>query len=811
MFWLVGFVLQISFVISRSGECDPEHSKHWYPVQNDTSKFFFCHPTKRVFQLDECQTENNIPKSFDFALQKCVLPNITADEQHLPSTFELSTSQKDEKLQNHAPKQQFGTVPSLDTIGQKILGRLPEYPRAFNELDVLECPRERTALKVNGNNVECSAAPGQDDPSLLHCGPDGHYRCSFFSKIGDRGICCSRLDAGQIKCPPKMTAVVGKDGSVRACNPRRVGSCRGEGSVCVFDEEQGDFHCCQVDAAEYEDIEDDLEASTMNYLAIGMKQQRPPKYINRPRKYSKDIEDINGCRNGEIPFLDHNKVTLECSDDKVTCPPGFQCYRSRRYQRYICCGVNKGYCPSNSAVLIGPKQRKVSCGPLSGCPEGFYCHKSSHSCCSLEPTAGICEQGLPFINTDGKARYCEETCPKGYKCTKRFKKSVCCPEAQHVCTQPLNIGLHCMMAKSHKQFYYHSESGECRPFIYTGCSGNDNRFESIKLCEDHCHLSSICPVGPALRLANGNMATCSEHVPCPLPEYTCHSTGRGQFCCPSIENFEICPSEAKPYVVSGRPVECHKATECPSNYDCHRPNYHAMGHCCEKPAPMPSPKPITILKPTVRNLPKYKPRPMIAKPTEPMILVAKCADGKTPLRAPDGEIQVCIMNKEMECPNGFKCELDEYLGRFQCCPSNSNTAAEQTCPSGFGIHYNLATGQVIPCDPDVILNSCHRFGMCRYSEQYERHICCTPNSLEGMLRIEQNNSSPQLWSGIHPGGAGCLTDTQCDVIYPKAKCEKGVCKCPGRLKAHQGKCDAECPVGYSEVDGMCTISSSKLT
>uniref|UniRef100_A0A3Q2CUA5 BPTI/Kunitz inhibitor domain-containing protein n=1 Tax=Cyprinodon variegatus TaxID=28743 RepID=A0A3Q2CUA5_CYPVA len=35
-------------------------------------------------------------------------------------------------------------------------------------------------------------------------------------------------------------------------------------------------------------------------------------------------------------------------------------------------------------------------------------------------------------------------------------------------------------------WYFHIQSGECRPFVYGGCGGNQNRFPSRKECETLC-------------------------------------------------------------------------------------------------------------------------------------------------------------------------------------------------------------------------------------------------------------------------------------------------------------------------------------
>ncbi|KPU73282.1 uncharacterized protein Dana_GF26381, partial [Drosophila ananassae] len=37
-----------------------------------------------------------------------------------------------------------------------------------------------------------------------------------------------------------------------------------------------------------------------------------------------------------------------------------------------------------------------------------------------------------------------------------------------------------------ENFSYHKATDECKPFIYGGCGGNENNFETKNECEDKC-------------------------------------------------------------------------------------------------------------------------------------------------------------------------------------------------------------------------------------------------------------------------------------------------------------------------------------
>lgn len=52
-----------------------------------------------------------------------------------------------------------------------------------------------------------------------------------------------------------------------------------------------------------------------------------------------------------------------------------------------------------------------------------------------------------------------------------------------MCYQPVDSG-NC--SESNVAFYYDMEKRTCTSFNYTGCGGNENRFNSEEQCERHC-------------------------------------------------------------------------------------------------------------------------------------------------------------------------------------------------------------------------------------------------------------------------------------------------------------------------------------
>jgi len=73
---------------------------------------------------------------------------------------------------------------------------------------------------------------------------------------------------------------------------------------------------------------------------------------------------------------------------------------------------------------------------------------------------------------------CQEKCQSYVPKSRQLESQV--PE---LCSLPPQIGS-CRAA--FQMFYYDGESKECKPFIYGGCEGNENRFETMEECTKTC-------------------------------------------------------------------------------------------------------------------------------------------------------------------------------------------------------------------------------------------------------------------------------------------------------------------------------------
>lgn len=68
-----------------------------------------------------------------------------------------------------------------------------------------------------------------------------------------------------------------------------------------------------------------------------------------------------------------------------------------------------------------------------------------------------------------------------------------------VCTLPADVG---RCRASFERYYFDSETNQCMKFIYGGCDGNGNNFQSFEECQKRCssHIIFTLPPGSSKQL-----------------------------------------------------------------------------------------------------------------------------------------------------------------------------------------------------------------------------------------------------------------------------------------------------------------------
>ncbi|KAM3958095.1 LOW QUALITY PROTEIN: proteoglycan-like sulfated glycoprotein papilin [Aphomia sociella] len=137
--------------------------------------------------------------------------------------------------------------------------------------------------------------------------------------------------------------------------------------------------------------------------------------------------------------------------------------------------------------------------------------------CRYPKDPGPCREAIPKFYFDDEAGSCLEFmyggCQGG---PNRFSsieecEQTCQPPETDPCSQPLEVG-NCV--NDYANWYYDSQRDECYKFSYSGCNGNDNRFETREDCEGRCRRR------PAATTATPPVATPPQAIEqeCRIPE-----------------------------------------------------------------------------------------------------------------------------------------------------------------------------------------------------------------------------------------------------------------------------------------------------
>ncbi|GAB1597983.1 boophilin-H2-like [Argonauta hians] len=155
---------------------------------------------------------------------------------------------------------------------------------------------------------------------------------------------------------------------------------------------------------------------------------------------------------------------------------------------------------------------EVSCSPGYTCQLEAVSRRCGFSICKVQVAEcvpgskpdeieNICEAGIPNGYCFGNVSPLVN-CVGDYKCViaPNSRYGLCClkPEAASfsnlpMCEQPKKVG---PCRAFFRRYFFNSASGQCERFVYSGCQGNENNFETKQDCESSCRNYCSLPADP---------------------------------------------------------------------------------------------------------------------------------------------------------------------------------------------------------------------------------------------------------------------------------------------------------------------------
>nr|XP_022311783.1 eppin-like isoform X4 [Crassostrea virginica] len=150
-------------------------------------------------------------------------------------------------------------------------------------------------------------------------------------------------------------------------------------------------------------------------------------------------------------------TTCECRPELITCNGDYECPGSQK-----CCSYGCG-CRTSCVDPIG----------LPGIQKGCRYNGRRYRI------------GESFPSSDG----CN-TCTCGVGGQVSCTEKACLQPIKDVCSQPKVVGP-CRAA--FRRFWYNRRTNQCERFIYGGCRGNENNFETLQECQTRCQRNTYRP------------------------------------------------------------------------------------------------------------------------------------------------------------------------------------------------------------------------------------------------------------------------------------------------------------------------------
>ncbi|CAG2158354.1 unnamed protein product [Oppiella nova] len=237
------------------------------------------------------------------------------------------------------------------------------------------------------------------------------------------------------------------------------------------------------------------------------------------------------CSDGVTPAIGANYEGCSCeSSMHGCCPDMVSISKGPNYAGCPCDSLSFGCCPGSTIPATGPKFEGCSCantpfgcchdgvtiayGPkFEGCPSGPSLDlKLVSEVCGLSKERGSCRNFTVKWYFDvaygGCNRFWYGGCEGNgnrFSSQEQCERSCVSPEGPERCALPKVSG---PCNGSYVLWYFNPEARSCEQFVYGGCLGNTNRYETKDICEQTCvHQETIldrCEQPPSVGPCRGN-------------------------------------------------------------------------------------------------------------------------------------------------------------------------------------------------------------------------------------------------------------------------------------------------------------------